>query len=204
MGADQDRWLCFFRGLNVFGRGKIAMPELRRRCNEVFDKSGLPLRFLNYYKNTGNVALSAIGVPTEEILRLLFEAVPKPCAMVQSGVVGQLNDAFRAWPAPVDVQGFRWTRGACLLCEGEPDATELAEKPDLGVFVRIERGLVAVYRKERETNRGTLDPSDRRGGWGAISKHIERGLGGRWTARSLDVIRELSLRATEQRVGADR
>jgi hypothetical protein len=194
--AERDRWLCFFRGLNVFGRGKIAMPELRRRCSEAFDKSGLPVRFLDYYRGTGNVALSATGVPAEKVLRLLFEAVPKPCAMVRPRVVGQLNDAFRAWPAPVDVRGFRWTRGACLLCEGEPEATQLAEKPNLGVFVRVAPTLVAVYRKERETNRGTLDPSDRRGGWAAISNHIERVLGGRWTARSLDVIQELSLRVT--------
>lgn len=192
--TEGDRWLCFFRGLNVFGRGKIAMPELRRRCSEAFDKSDLPLRFLDYYRGTGNVALSAAGVPAEKILQLLFEAVPKPCAMVQPGVVGQLNDVFRAWPAPVDVRGFRWTRGACFLCDGVPEATELAEKPNLGVFIRVAPGLVAVYRKERETNRGTLDSSDRRGGWAAISAHIERVLGGRWTARSLDVIRVLSLR----------
>lgn len=196
MDAERDRWLCFFRGLNVFGRGKIAMPEFRRRCCEAFDKSGLPLIFLDYYKGTGNVALSAAGVPAEKILRLLFEAVSKPCAMVRPEVVDQLNDAFREWPAPVDVQGFRWTRGACLLCEGVPEATELAEKPDLGFFIRVAPGLVAVYRKERETNRGTLDHSDRHGGWAAISHHIERVLGGRWTARSLDVIRQLSLRAT--------
>mgnify|MGYP003693976085 CR=1 FL=1 len=52
--AERDRWLCFFRGLNVFGRGKIAMPELQRRCNKAFDKSGLPVRFLDYYRGTGN------------------------------------------------------------------------------------------------------------------------------------------------------
>lgn len=194
--TERNRWLCFFRGLNVFGRGKLSMPELRRRCCEAFDKSGLPLRFIDSYGPTGNVALSATGVPAEKILQLLFEAVPKPCAMVQPGVVGQLNDAFCAWPAPVDAQGFRWTRGACLLCEGKPETTELAQKPDLGVFIRVDRGFVAVYRKERETNRGTLDHSDRLGGWAAVSNHIERVLGGRWTARSLNVIRELSLRAT--------
>ena len=56
MSSVSDLWLCFFRGLNVFGRGKISMFELERRCTDGFARSGLDIRFVDYYGATGNIA----------------------------------------------------------------------------------------------------------------------------------------------------
>jgi hypothetical protein len=41
--VEDQLWLCFFRGLNVFGRGRISMFELERRCQAAFADSGLPI-----------------------------------------------------------------------------------------------------------------------------------------------------------------
>lgn len=195
MSSENDLWLCFFRGLNVFGHGKISRDELKRRCIDSFERSGVGIQFVNSYRATGNIAVLAPNVPVETIGRALKDAVPTAHALVPSALVDEVDQAFRDWATPADVLGFRWTRGVCLLCEGEPGSREIREKPDLGRFLRVGRGVVAVYRKERETDRGTLDPNDRAGGWAAVSRHIEDMLGGVWTARSFDTPRRLRAQA---------
>lgn len=181
--------LCFFRGLNVFGRGRISMFELERRCETAFADSGLPLRVVDYYGATGNVAILASGVPLDDIRRILYTAIPKPCAVVTLEAVEEMRRAFDAWPAPESMPGFRWTAGVSLLCDGQPGTGDLTE-PDLGVFEGLNPSVVLLYRRERITERGTLD-SDRRGGWGAVSNRTGTRLGGSWTARSFDVVERL-------------
>ena len=189
MEPERGLWLCFLRGLNVFGRGTISMFELERRCRATFAETGLPILFLDYYGPTGNVAVLASGVPAGDVRSALFRAIPKPCAVVEPQVVDQVGRAFDSWPAPQDVPGFRWTCGVSLLCDGQPAAADL-EAPDLGAFMRIAPGVVAIYHMERVTERGTLH-SDRNGGWAAVSDRTEAVLGGMWTARSFDVLRKL-------------
>jgi len=190
MKQERSLWLCFFRGLNVFGRGTIHMSELQRRCRATFIELDLPLLFLDYYGSTGNVAVLVNGVDSDRIRNALFQAIPKPCAVVQPEFVDRVDRAFDSWLSPQDVQGFRWTRGVALLCEGKVAEANL-EEPDLGLFSRIAPDVVAIYRKERVTDRGTLNSGDRNGGWAAISGHAEAMLGGLWTARSFDVLRKL-------------
>jgi hypothetical protein len=115
--------------------------------------------FLDYYGATGNVAILASGVPADDIRKVLFTAIPTPCALVAPEVVEQVRHAFNTWPAPPDIPGFRWTPGVSLLCEGTPATGDLTER-DLGVFKRITPTLVLLFRQERITERGTLH-SDR-------------------------------------------
>ena len=154
-----------------------------------FAESGLPIRFLDYYGSTGNVALLATAVPQDDIRRALLRAIPKPCALLGPEVVEEVRRAFGSWSAPGDLPGFRWTPGVSLLCDGPATPRDLTE-PDLGVFKRLTPTLVLLYRKERVTDRGTLH-SDRQGGWAAISDRTEVRLGGSWTARSFQVAEKL-------------
>lgn len=190
MEPERRLWLCFLRGLNVFGRGTIHMSELERRCRATFAETGLPILLVDYYGSTGNVAVLATGVTGDGVRRALFQAIPKPCAVVQPELVDQVDRAFGSWPPPQDVPGFHWTCGVSLLCDGQPADGDI-EDPNLGVFLRIAPGIVAIYRKERVTDHGRLDPADRHGGWAAVSEHTETVLGGLWTARSFDVLRKL-------------
>ncbi len=80
-----------------------------------------------------------------------------------------------------------------MLCEGSPSEGGV-DAPDIGVFSRLTPRVVALYRKERETERRTLH-RDRKGGWAAVSSRTERTLGGLWTARSFDVVRSLLTQA---------
>ena len=194
-------WLCFFRGLNAFGHGTISMYELERRCRATFLATGLPIRFVDYYDSKGNIAVLASGVPVRSISAALFRAIPKSCALVEPGIVAEASQAFRGWPAPTPVHGFRWTPGVSMLCEGSPSNGGV-DSPDLGVFSRLNPRLVVLYRKERETERRTLH-HDRKGGWAAVSSRIERTLGGRWTARSFDIVRSLLAQAERKLTSGD-
>src|SRR5207302_1415933 len=118
--------LCFFRGLNVFGRSMISMSEVQKRCIASFGRTGLPIRFLG-------------------------------------------------------------TRGVSLLCDGQVSHAGL-EESDLGFFLRITPSVVAVYRREQVTQRGTLDSTRRDGGWAAVSNYVGAVVGGLWTARSFGMI----------------
>lgn len=193
MNVEDQLWLCFFRGLNVFGRGTISMFELEQRCQTVFADSGLPIRFVDYFGPTGNIVILGTDVPVENIRRVLFRVVPKPAAIVQPASVPEVVQVFKTWLPPPDAPGFKWTPGVSLLCEGEPGDSDLVD-PDLGVFKRIATGTVVLYRKERVTERGTLH-AERNGGWGAVSDLTGTVLGGVWTARSFDVITSLLARA---------
>jgi hypothetical protein len=195
MSSEHDLWLCFFRGLNVFGHGKISMVELKRRCTDRFRASGLGIRFIDYHGATGNIAILATDIPAQSIRRVVAEAIPIAHALVTPSLVDEVAQVFHRWSAPADAPGFRWTPGVSLLCDGEPGTTPLHEEPDLGRFLRVGHSVVAVYRKERETARGTLDSADRAGGWAAVSQHTEDVLGGLWTARSFATPRGLRINA---------
>src|SRR5438309_5899999 len=92
--------LCFFRGLNVFGRSMISMSEVQKRCIASFGRTGLPIRFLGYYGPTGNVALLATGVSDDAIRTALTQAIPKPCALLPPDLFDEIDVAFQRWPAP--------------------------------------------------------------------------------------------------------
>lgn len=202
MESARQLWLCFFRGLNVFGRGNILMFDLERRCRTAFRESGLPLVFVDYYRATGNVALVASGVSAHDIRKVLFAAIPKPCALVTPEVVEQARTVFNTWPVPASIPDFQWTPGVALLCDGDPTTGDVTE-PQLGVFKRVTPSLVLLYRRERITGRGTLH-SDRKGGWAAVSQRTGSRLGGSWTARSFDVLDTLLGQAHRKLASDDR
>lgn len=169
------------------------MYEIERRCRAAFLATGLPIRFVDYYDSKGNIAVFAPGVPPCDVSEALFRAIPKPCALVEPRIVAEVSLAFSGWPAPSTVSGFRWTPGISMLCEGSPSDGGV-DAPDLGVFSRLTPCVIALYRKERETERRTLH-RDRKGGWAAVSSQTEGTLGGFWTARSFDVVRSLLAQA---------
>ena len=165
------------------------MYELERRCRAAFQATGLPIHFIDYYDSKGNIGLFAPGVREDQIRSALFAAVPKPCALVKPTIVLEVAQAFHCWPPPPALDGFRWTPGVSMLCEGIPSSGGV-EAPDLGAFKRLAPAVIVIYRKERETERRTLH-RDRMGGWAAVSGRAERSLGALWTARSFDIVRGL-------------
>lgn len=169
------------------------MSELQNKCSTTFEKLGLNLYFLDYYDSKGNIGVLGDGVPVEDIQNALFQAIGKTCAIVRPDVVKQVNLAFRDFDIPPSVSGFRWTRGVSLLCEGEvkDQNNEKLFDPEIGFFLKIGPEVIIVYRMERETERGTLDSGDRKGGWTAVSGFTEKVNGGLWTARSLRIVRGL-------------
>jgi hypothetical protein len=201
MTPREGLWLCFFRGLNVFGRGIISMFELESRCRASFEETGRPIQFVDYFGATGNVAVLATGVAAQDIREALSRAIPKPAALVEPRVVAEIGQAFSNWPAPPNVPGFQWTPGVSMVCEGDPAAGDPSAS-DLGIFKRVTPSIAAIYRRERVTERGTLH-ADRNGGWAAVSSRTEAVLGGVWTARSFEVMRSLLAQARWRLASAD-
>ena len=182
-------FLCFVRGLNVFGRGKISIPEQQARCSSAFDRSGQNIKFLVAHTNTGN--LTVVGpsdVTAAVVQRLVRDAIGNPCAVVEPRMIEHMASTFETWPPPAREEHQRWTPGFVLLCEGHASVAPL-DPSKVGVFKVLDDATMLVYRRDRETPGGVLDnaPRSRAGGWGAISARVDGALGGVWTARSLSI-----------------
>jgi len=113
MEQEKQVWLCFFRGVNAFGKGTIPMSELQYKCSTTFKKLGVNLFFLDYYDSKGNIGVLSDGVPVEDIQNTLFQAIGKTCAIVRPDVVKQVNLALRDLDIPPSVFGQERT-WSCL------------------------------------------------------------------------------------------
>ena len=186
-------FLCFVRGLNVFGRGKISIPEQQVRCSSAFDSSGENIKFVVAHTNTGNLAVAGSSdITAAAVQRLVRDAIGNPCAVVEPHMIEHMASAFETWPAPAREEHQRWTPGFALLCEGHASVAPIVSSK-AGVFKMLDESTVLVYRRDLETAAGVLDnaPKSRAGGWGAISARVDRALGGLWTARSLSIGKRL-------------
>jgi uncharacterized protein (DUF1697 family) len=63
------RWVCLLRAVNVGGRGKVPMAELRRVC------TALGLEDVETYIQSGNVVFTPPGTGRDELARRLEEAI---------------------------------------------------------------------------------------------------------------------------------
>lgn len=63
------RYVALIRGVNISGKNRLPMPELRERCSE------LGLSDAVTYLNSGNVAFSAEGRRAEELAGLLEDMI---------------------------------------------------------------------------------------------------------------------------------
>src|SRR5438132_5755401 len=91
---------CFVRGLNVFGRGKLSMGELRAQCDSIFERSGRQLRFLTSHGSTGNILVFAPGIATATVRDLIVRALGKPCAVATQTTLTRMVSVFDSWPQP--------------------------------------------------------------------------------------------------------
>src|SRR5262249_44851703 len=112
MREDRKLHLCFVRGLNVFGRGKISIPEQKSRCESVFEASGEDLQFVTAHTNTGNLAISTgPDVAPGRVQQLVTNALRSPCAVIEPFVIDQMTSALNDWPPPPREHQQRWTPG---------------------------------------------------------------------------------------------
>ncbi len=139
------------RGLNVFGRGKISIPEQQVRCSSAFDGSGRDIKFVVAHTNTGNLAVvGSSDITAVVVQRLVREAIGNPCAVVEQRVIEQMVSAFETWPAPAPEEHQRWTPGFALLCEGHASVAPI-DPSKAGVFKVLDESTVLVYRRDLET-----------------------------------------------------
>jgi hypothetical protein len=82
---------------------------------------------------------------------------------------------------------------AFAVTQAHPGAVESTPRTDLQ---RVSDRVVAVRELDVVKN-GKLDRRQRRGGWGGVSIHIARQVGGQWTARSRRTLDGLRVRAKE-------
>lgn len=176
--------VVFGLGLGNLGpqrRKRVPQSEWVSQLNDRLRTSGVAV--VNAYGHTGNFVLRA-NLDVRAAARSMVEALGTPCALLTQA---ELRDLVRglnqATPQDPD-QGFRCTPGATLLAEGSPTDGSPHETAAAS-YTRLARHIVGVTKRDVLTETGTLDRRRRSGGWGAIAGHVERELGGRWTARSI-------------------
>jgi hypothetical protein len=148
----------------------------------------LPL--IAWYRSTGNVVLEHSDA--EEVRHVLEAQTGTPWAVISDKRLSDALAALSVLPEPPHGPDERPTPGLGFAVTaaraGPVTSTERA------ILHRLSDAVVAVSKLD-QLRGGKLDPTRRRGGWGAVSSELERQVGGRWTSRSRGTLDGLRRRA---------
>jgi hypothetical protein len=124
----------------------------------------------NYVLETQNSSLDTAKLTIENVLAA--RVVILPLSEIESLVA-----KIHTLEVPIPTPGIRATRGLVMLVEGTPLSGELTQT-DRAKFMRISSHVVAAWKFDVLTDKGTLDRFQRRGGWGGLSYDVSKQLGG--------------------------
>jgi hypothetical protein len=98
---------------------------------------------------------------------------------------------------PPSDAGIHWTKGIAFEVKGKPISTNPQSTPR-AAFYRINGFTVGIYNRSELAGSDGSDKVDHAGGWAAISEYVSKSVGGKWTARSLVMVRGLFEKARAQ------
>ena len=186
-----NRWLCFALGLNNFAGGRsVSMPQILESVSDDPD-----LALVASFAATGNISIAS-DLSADDIAHRLgeFSEQLHPWAVVPPERVVQYVEEIEQAKLPPPKAGERWTLGIALPIT-PPKGSVLKDTERVRLWWTKDRRAAAAAKVDIVDDRGRLDSTQRRGGWGGISGDIEDQIGGRWTARSLRTVKGL-IRAT--------
>lgn len=186
-------WYCFGVGFANFGSPPApSVDALRSRDHDP------RIEFLASYRSTGNyvvrAAKDASDLLRRELDRLTHAEERPRWAVVTERAVEDALRTFEVWgPPEADPQEplIRWTPGLAFAVQVGAGSVPLS-RTYRAELQCVDGQAVAAYKRDLEIRPGVLDRKRRLGGWGAVSHEIERQVGGKWTARSLSVVRGLT------------
>jgi len=177
-------WLVFVDGLGSFSsrskRVKDYISEINRRLTFL----RTPTRVIDWHHSTSNVVVQTPKTNRSEIREELSLALGVSCAVLRIDEVERcLLVAEKEESLPFET-GIHWTKGIAFEMKGKPITMNPQSTPR-AVFFRINGFSVGIYKKDQLTGSEVSDKDDHAGGWAAISEHISKAVGGKWTVRSL-------------------
>jgi hypothetical protein len=189
-------WMCLMVGFNNFrtGRGTTAaLTEQLEAAMSDFAEWRLVARF----GSTGNLAVeSPAGCEASDVAAILGGASGRPWAVAAwPSLTGALL-SLETLPRPDDEPGMRWTPGLSFAV-GAPVDLAVVKNTERAQFAVLGPTVMGVFKYDVENERGRLDPTRRKGGWGAVSTDIARQAGGLWTSRASSALKGLARRAAK-------
>src|SRR5262245_47226915 len=175
-------------GVNVgnLKRGKTRREPMFARCdriNRYLARENADLRVIGFYRHTGNLMLKTTTLQPAQAAHILSEADGGTWMAVSEAAMRKTVQEVRKLQAPESEQGVRWTPGLAFAVT-KPKSGDVTSSAKVRVHP-IDLGIVAVWKRDRITERGRLDSKMREGGWGAVSGAVGDQTNSQWTARSL-------------------
>jgi hypothetical protein len=178
-------------GVNVgnLSRRKTQREPMLARCdriNRYLARENADLRVIGFYRHTGNLVLKTTTLRPAQAAQILSEADGGTWMALSEATMRKTVREVHKLRAPEGERGVRWTPGLAFAVTkpGSGDITSSAKVR----FHSIDLGTVAVWKRDRTTERGRLDSKMREGGWGAVSGAVADQTNSQWTARSLTTL----------------
>lgn len=178
-------------GINIgnLGRQKTRREPMLVRCdriNRCLARKNADLRVIGFYRHTGNLVLKTMRLEPAQAAQILSEADGGTwMAMSEAAMRKRVREVHKL-RAPEGERGVRWTPGLAFAIM-KPKSGDITSSAKVRLHA-IDLRTLAVWKRDRITERGRLNSKAREGGWGAVSGVVADQTNPRWTARSLTTL----------------
>jgi hypothetical protein len=178
-------------GVNI---GNLSRQRTRRepmlarcdRINRYLARKNADLRVIGFYRHTGNLVLKTTTLHPAQAAQAISEADGGAWMAVSEATMRKRVREVHKLQAPEGERGVRWTPGLAFAIR-KPRIGDITSSAKVRLR-SIDLGTVAVWKRDRITERGRLDSKMREGGWGAVSGPVADQTNSQWTARSLTTL----------------
>src|ERR1043166_6561547 len=190
-------------GVNIgnLSRGKTRREPMLARCdrtNRYLAKQNADLCVIGFYRHTGNLVLKTTTLQPAQAAQMLSEAEGGTWMAVSEATMRKTIREAHKLQAPKGERGVRWKPGVAFAVP-KPRSSHITSSAKVRLY-SINLGTVAVWKRDRITERGPLDSKMREGGWGAVSGAVADQTNSQWTARSLTTLEGVLDRPNQLRI----
>jgi hypothetical protein len=183
-------------GVNNFSTGRGSTATLKSKISGGL--SAIDGHVIASFGSTGNLVIETRGrTGSAAIQQAVKVASGYRCAVVAWPAFESTLAALDQLPIPATEPGMRWTPGLAFAVvapkRNQSPSPEDRERSSShrGRFQALGSTIVAIFKCDVLDDRGRLDSTRRKGGWGALSTELRRNVGGDWTARAISTLRGL-------------
>jgi len=190
-------WLVFADGVGRFSSRSKRMKDHIDEVNRRLTFLRTPTRIIDYHHSTGNVIVQSPKMNRLEVRDELSLALGVSCAVLRTDEVEQCVSIMDKAENPSSEAGIHWTKGIAFEVKGKPITTN-PQSTQNAVFHRINGFTVGIYNRSQLAGSEGSDKVEHGGDWATISEYVSKSVGGKWTARSLVMVRALFEKARTQ------
>ncbi len=191
-------------GVNIgnLGRQKTRREPMLARCDRInrnLARENADLRVIGFYRHTGNLVLRTTTLQPAQAAEILSKTDGGIWMTMSEASMRKRVREVHKLRAPEGERGIRWTPGLAFAVT-KPRSVESTSSAKVRLR-SIDLRTIAVWKRDRITERGRLDSKMREGGWGAVSVMIADQTNSQWTARSLTTLEGVLDRTRSKRTG---